>query len=225
MYKESKIAVQVATSEVPCAPDWSYYRGLTGTWLKKEKRQQRPKIPIHEVEHSSAPLQPCCLEQWSQGRPVVGGGRCVDRGGKPWVSTQSKAPFNSHEAFMNRHLPPLLSIPLTAALPLPSSSLSFFFFILHTLCPSFWRPLCLSFSYTLPCLIHTHTYSASASNRFSSFHSEFVCVRISCVCFWVSLFNSTSRVYVPVLSPLGLQVNVCAARKETHTHKLMEGAY
>lgn len=38
--------------------------------------------------------------------------------GEPWVFTQSKAPFSSHEAFMNRHLPPLLSIPLTAALPL-----------------------------------------------------------------------------------------------------------
>lgn len=33
-----------------------------------------------------------------------------------WAFSQSKAPFSSHEAFMNRHLPPLLSIPLTAAL-------------------------------------------------------------------------------------------------------------
>lgn len=156
MYKESKIAVQVATSEVPCAPDWSYYRGLTGTWLKKEKRQQRPKIPIHEVEHSSAPLQPCCLEQWSQGRPVVGGGRCVDRGGKQWVSTQSKAPFNSHEAFMNRHLPPLLSIPLTAALPLPSSSLSFFFYLAHTL--PFFLTSSLSVFFLHSSMSDTHTH-------------------------------------------------------------------
>lgn len=66
----------------------------------------------------SAPLQPCCHEPRSRGRPVVVGGGCVDRGGEPWVFTQSNAPFSSHEAFMNRHLPPLLSIPLTAALPL-----------------------------------------------------------------------------------------------------------
>lgn len=115
------------------------------------KIQYRPEIPIHEPEGSSStcqynPSSSAVLLSWAvkPGWPVVGGRRCVDRGEGLRVFAQSKAPFSSHEAFMNRHLPPLLSIPLTDSLPLSSSS--FFFFILQTLCPSFPRPLHLSHS-------------------------------------------------------------------------------
>lgn len=102
---------------------------------------------------AQAGLQPWCLLLWSWGWPLL-----TEVGG-PWVFVQSKAPFSSYKAFMNTHLPPLLTIPLTAALLLPSPSFPpflFFFFVLQTPCP-----------YVLPAyLTFTHTLT---SNRFLPF--------------------------------------------------------
>lgn len=109
--------------------------------------------------------------------------------GGPWVFTQSKAPFSSHKAFMNRHLPPLLFIPLTAA---PSLPLFFsFFFVLQTLCLSFPHPLRLSHSHTLS-VTHTH-------QRLIDFFALIrVCVR---VCLWCVFLSVPLQQHKQSLSP------------------------
>lgn len=72
---------------------------------------------------AQACLQPCCLLLWSWSWPLL------TEVGWSWVFVQSKAPFSSYKAFMNTRLPPLLIIPLTAALLLPSPSFPPFLFL------------------------------------------------------------------------------------------------
>lgn len=126
-----------------------------------------------------------------------------------------------HSAAM-KHLWTSISLLCSLFHSQPLSSPFFFFFFF----PSFF---CCTLSALLPhvlsaCLTlsaaHIHT---PASNRFLSLARSW-CVRASLVCvFWESLFNNTSRANLLALSPLCLQVNVCAARKETH--KLTEEAF
>ena len=92
-------------------------------------------------ERPSAPMLKPGVDVLLEGEDVL-----TEEGAKG-MSQSKGPPFSRHEAFMNRHLPPLLSIPLT-------TTSSLVLLVSQTLPPSFPHPLLLSPSYTLPV---THT--------------------------------------------------------------------